>query len=211
MRGRSSDRRFRHLDWGAVADRPAGIRSTASRSGQLAGCVTIVAFGFRAGPIFELHQAIKIRFLHVIPVMERSSGTRIARTERAIWQRRFWGACHWPSCRSRGDLGFDGLPYRPRNVRTLADRMTARHCDAHISLPEADRCPCKDSIRPSHAEALSILAGDSIGRRPRTGAKSSQPKRKLSAGGRRDPGAPKEVRQRRKIRSRRSWRRSGCG
>jgi hypothetical protein len=36
-----------------MADRPAGIRPTTSQSGMLAGCRTIVAFGFRAGRTFS--------------------------------------------------------------------------------------------------------------------------------------------------------------
>jgi putative transposase len=35
-------------------------------------------------------KAIKIRFVRAIPATERRSRTRIARGERAIWQRRFW-------------------------------------------------------------------------------------------------------------------------
>jgi putative transposase len=35
-------------------------------------------------------KAIKIRFVRAIPATERRSGTRIARGERGIWQRRFW-------------------------------------------------------------------------------------------------------------------------
>jgi putative transposase len=35
-------------------------------------------------------KAMKIRFVRAIPMTERRSGTRIARGERGIWQRRFW-------------------------------------------------------------------------------------------------------------------------
>ncbi len=35
-------------------------------------------------------KAIKIRFVRAIPTTERRSRTRVARGERAIWQRRFW-------------------------------------------------------------------------------------------------------------------------
>ena len=35
-------------------------------------------------------KAVKIRFVRAIPATERRSRTRIARGERAIWQRRFW-------------------------------------------------------------------------------------------------------------------------
>jgi len=35
-------------------------------------------------------KAIKIRFARAIPATERRFGTRVARGEQAIWQRRFW-------------------------------------------------------------------------------------------------------------------------
>jgi putative transposase len=69
-------------------------------------------------------KAIKIRFVHAIPTTERRSRTRVARGERAIWQRRFWEH----AIRSDTDYArhMDYVHFNPSSMATSPSPATGR-------------------------------------------------------------------------------------